>query len=180
MKDTHLIIALYRALDRYGSSTVPHGDAVSDPRSEKPPHQDRRRSPGWVTVAEIEASQSPNTYPRLTRRDIHVRCENLSKDAGSPVRSVERAAHGLRTWVLVAPPGEDPSGTPATPGGGDVERDVAPGTPPPPEESPRDARTSGARQASRPTERGGSGGFAKTKNSDALATRPASRTKPSR
>lgn len=118
VRDTHLIIALYRALDRYGSSSVPE-DEEDATRSERgrhgPWYQERRRSPGWVSVAEIEACQSPNTYPRLTRRAIRARCQSLATESGSPVRGVEERPGGMRTWVLVAPPGDERGGGPADP-----------------------------------------------------------------
>lgn len=108
MKDTHLIIALYRALDRYGSSTKPQGAKPDLPRpAGSPPHQDRRRSPGWVTAAEVEASQSPNTIPKLTQRTIGLRCEALVRRHGSPVLQVDRSGGEENSWILVAPPGEE-------------------------------------------------------------------------
>ena len=107
VKDTHLIIALYRALDRYGSTSLPDDDGARSERKRGGAwHEERRRSPGWVSVSEIESSQSPNTYPRLTRRAIRQRCEALSGQEGSPVQRTEKGSGGLRTWVLVAPPGE--------------------------------------------------------------------------
>ena len=108
MKDTHLIIALYRALDRFGSSSVPDDEG---PRDARPvPHAgERRRRPGWVSVAEVEASQSPNTIPRLTHDAIRTRCLTLSAEQGSPVHGITETPERC-TWVLVAPPGDASGG----------------------------------------------------------------------
>lgn len=105
MKDEHLTTALHKALTRYGTSELPSDahveDATRAPRR-LAPGESRRRNPGWVTVSEIEASQSPNSYPRLTRRAIKARCKELARQEGTPVEQVR--AVGLRTWVRVAAP----------------------------------------------------------------------------
>lgn len=108
MKDTHLIIALYRALDRFGSSSVPDDEGTRD-ASPAPHTGGRRRSPGWVSVDEVEASQSPNTIPRLTHSAIRERCLSLVTEDGSPVHEIAETPDE-RTWVLVAPPGEASGG----------------------------------------------------------------------
>jgi len=100
LKDAHLVAALERALQRYGSSQLPDDPAAEAGRPRR--HRtSRRRQPGWVSLREIEASQSPNTYPRLTRREIKVRCYQLARGEGGPVLEVRMA--GLRTWVRFAP-----------------------------------------------------------------------------
>lgn len=103
MKDEHLTTALNKALTRYGTSELPADahveDATRTPRR-LVPGEPRRRKPGWVTVSEIESSQSPNTYPRLTRRAIKTRCKELAREDGTLVDEVR--AVGLRTWVRVA------------------------------------------------------------------------------
>jgi hypothetical protein len=100
VKDAHLIAALERALHRYGSSDLPDDPATEDARPRRA-RSSRRRTPGWVSVREIEASQSPNTYPRMGRRDIKARCRQLASADGGPVLEVRSA--GLRTWVRFAP-----------------------------------------------------------------------------
>ncbi len=105
MKDEHLTTALHKALTRFGTSELPTDahveDATRAPRR-LAPGEPRRRKPGWVTVSEIEAAQSPNAYPRLTRRAIKTRCKELAREDGTPVEEVR--AVGLRTWVRVAAP----------------------------------------------------------------------------
>ena len=100
MKDAHLIAALERAVQRYGTSELPDDPATETGRPRRA-RTARRRQPGWVSVREIEASQSPNTYPRLNRREIKVRCHQLARAEGGPVLEVQMA--GLRTWVRFAP-----------------------------------------------------------------------------
>lgn len=100
MKDAHLFAALHRALQRYGSSDLPDDPAAEGGRPCRA-RTARRRAPGWVSVREIEASQSPNTYPRMGRRDIKARCLDLAAADGGPVLEVRSA--GLRTWVRFAP-----------------------------------------------------------------------------
>lgn len=108
MKDEHLFSAVQRALVRYGSSELPEDPTADVPRPARRPRAGlrRRRRSGWVSVREIEASQSPNTYPRLKRRDIRARCKQLAAEEGGRVLEVRTA--GLRTWVRFAhlPPGE--------------------------------------------------------------------------
>ena len=105
MKDEHLTTALQKALTRYGTSELPADahveDATRAPRR-LAPGESRRRKPGWVTVSEIEAAQSPNAYPRLTRRAIKTRCKELAQEDGTAVEEVRSVA--LRTWVRVAAP----------------------------------------------------------------------------
>lgn len=106
MKDEHLITALRRALARYGTPQLPR-DAGADEahRSRRPVRllEPRPRTPGWVSVGEIEAAQSPNAYPRLTRRDIKARCRELL-DGHDDAPVIAMRTLGLRTWVHVAPP----------------------------------------------------------------------------
>ncbi len=105
MKDEHLTTALQRALNRYGSSELPedaHVEGVTRPPRRPALSESLRRKPGWVTVSEIESSQSPNSYPRLTRRAIKARCKELAHEGGTPV--VEVRTVGLRSWVRVAAP----------------------------------------------------------------------------
>lgn len=114
MKDEHLITALRRALARYGTPKLPE-DAGADEahRTHRPVRllEPRPRTPGWVSVGEIEAAQSPNAYPRLTRRDIKARCRELLAEHDAPVIAMRTL--GLRTWVHVAPtPGPTPGPTP--------------------------------------------------------------------
>lgn len=115
MKDAHLLAALERALQRYGSSDLPD-DPADDAARPKRRRTVRRRTPGWVSVREIEASQSPNTYPRMKARDINVRCRELARADGGPV--LETRTAGLRTWVRFAPPPQPPA--PPPPGSADV------------------------------------------------------------
>lgn len=105
MKDDHLIAALRRALARYGSTELPPDAADEDAhRSRRPARAgaSRERTPGWVSIGEIEASQPPNSYPRLGRREIKTRCRELAAEPDAPVAQVRSL--GLRTWVRVAPP----------------------------------------------------------------------------
>lgn len=105
MKDEHLTTALHKALTRYGTSELPedaHVEGVTRPPRRPSLGESLRRKPGWVTVSEIEASQSPNTYPRLTRRAIKARCKELASEGGTPV--VEVRTVGLRSWVRVGAP----------------------------------------------------------------------------
>ena len=105
MKDEHLTTALRKALTRFGTSELPADAHVEDAtRAPRRPsaNESRRRTPGWVTVSEIEAAQSPNSYPRLTRRAIKTRCKELAREDGTPVEEVR--AVGLRTWVRIAAP----------------------------------------------------------------------------
>ncbi|MDZ7708420.1 MAG: hypothetical protein U5J97_11125 [Trueperaceae bacterium] len=105
MKDEHLTTALQKALNRYGSSELPedaHVEGVTRPPRRPSLSESLRRKPGWVTVSEIESSQSPNSYPRLTRRAIKARCKELAHAGGTPV--VEVRTVGLRSWVRVAAP----------------------------------------------------------------------------
>lgn len=105
MKDDHLIAALRRALARYGSPELPP-DAADDVahRTRRPARNggSRARTPGWVSIGEIEASQPPNSYPRLGRREIKARCRELAAAPDAPVAQVRSL--GLRTWVRVAVP----------------------------------------------------------------------------
>jgi hypothetical protein len=118
VKDAHLITALERAVQRYGSSELPDDPAAEAGRPRRT-RTARRRQPGWVSIREIEASQSPNTYPRLTRREIKVRCYQLARAEGGPVLEVQSA--GLRTWVRFVPAPAAPSeGGPSA--GQDVDR----------------------------------------------------------
>ena len=122
MKDDHLMTALRRALARYGSQELPP-DAGDDAahRTRRPARSGapRARTPGWVSIGEIEASQPPNSYPRLGRREIKRRCRELAAEPDSPVARVRSL--GLRTWVRVAgpdrgdggPTAQDPAGTDA-------------------------------------------------------------------
>lgn len=91
MKDSHLIDALKRALERSAERPSHALDLDREAR--------RRRSAGWVTIAEIEANQSPNTYPRFGKRAIRERCEAWNREPGPPYVRVDRGAAGLRTWV---------------------------------------------------------------------------------
>lgn len=124
MKDEHLTTALQKALTRYGTSELPADahveDATRAPRR-LAPGESRRRKPGWVTVSEIEAAQSPNAYPRLTRRAIKTRCKELAQEDGTAVEEVRSV--GLRTWVRVAASspsaGQDVNGS-----GGRLDADV--------------------------------------------------------
>ncbi len=116
MQQKHLVTALLRALDRYGTPRArtdatpptdadPLAPATSVPLKHlvtRPSFPHRSRRPGWVSVGEIEAAQSPNTYPRLTRKAIRDGCRALAQQEGSPVGEV--AVSGLRTWVRVVPP----------------------------------------------------------------------------
>lgn len=123
MKDDHLITALQRALARFGSPELPP-DAGDDAvhRSRRPAGSGvlGARTPGWVSIGEIEASQPPNSYPRLGRREIKVRCRELAAQPDSPVAKVR--SQGLRTWVLVAAP---PHGDGRTASNRSVEADSA-------------------------------------------------------
>jgi hypothetical protein len=87
-------------LERYGSRSVP--ELSENDQGVRPRRTKRRRPVGWVTVREVEASQSPNAYPRLTRRTIRVRCEGLVGRPNSPVLEVRQT--GFRTWVRVSEP----------------------------------------------------------------------------
>lgn len=112
MKDAHLISAMLRAVQRYGSTALPSDGALH--RSDGPRRHVRisgasLRSPGWVSIGEIEACQSPNTYPRLSRREIRTRCEALAREGSSPVRAVRKGSAGFRTWVLVETPTLSPA-----------------------------------------------------------------------
>ena len=116
MQQKHLVTALLRALDRYGTPRArtdatpptdadPLAPATSVPLKHlvtRPSFPHRSRRPGWVSVGEIEAAQSPNTYPRLTRKSIRDGCRALMEQEGSPVAEV--TVSGLRTWVRVVPP----------------------------------------------------------------------------
>lgn len=118
MKDAHLIDALLRAARRYGSHAGPSdANALEERAPRTPARRLGLRTPGWVSVGEIDACQSPNSYPRLGRREIRQRCEALAREGGSPVRGVRRGSGGLRTWVLVKAPPTD--GPPPAPGGAD-------------------------------------------------------------
>lgn len=99
MQDKHLRHALQVALERYGSRSVPE---LGDGEGVRPRRTKRRRTVGWVTVREVEASQSPNAYPRLSRRIIRVRCEGWVGRPNSPVLEVRQT--GFRTWVRVSEP----------------------------------------------------------------------------
>lgn len=132
MKDEHLTTALHKALTRYGSSELPedaHVEGFARPPRRPSLGESLRRKPGWVTVSEIESSQSPNSYPRLTRRAIKARCKELAHEGGTPV--VEVRTVGLRSWVRVAAPspsareGADGHETSAVPTA-DTAPDVAP------------------------------------------------------
>ncbi len=129
MQHKHLVTALLRALDRYGTpeartdATPPTvadplaPDAnvpIARPRS-RPTFPHRSRRPGWVSVGEIEAAQSPNTYPRLTRKAIRDGCRALAGEDDSPVAEV--SAVGLRTWVRVVPLAAKPATVPTEPDG---------------------------------------------------------------
>jgi hypothetical protein len=57
-----------------------------------------------VSIGEVEASQPPNSYPRLSRRAIKTRCRDLAREGEGPVQEVRTL--GLRTWVRVAFPQE--------------------------------------------------------------------------
>jgi hypothetical protein len=103
VKDEHLLYALRHALARYGTPELPP-NAADDAahRTVRPrrrgPHRSRR--PGWVSIGEVEASQPPNSYPRLSRRAIKTRCRELAREGGGPLQEVRTL--GLRTWVRVA------------------------------------------------------------------------------
>ncbi|MEX2501791.1 MAG: hypothetical protein WD336_05395 [Trueperaceae bacterium] len=111
----HLITALRRALERYGAPDsrlaaappaepdplAPDATVPLAPKRVRSVAPSRLRQPGWVTVGEIEASQSPNTYPRLTRKAIREGCRALEGVESSPVAEVRSS--GLRTWVRVVP-----------------------------------------------------------------------------
>ena len=103
MKDEHLMVALRQALRRYGSAELPidaADDAVHRSVRQRRPEPARSRRPGWISVGEIEACQSPNSYPRRSRRAIKTRCLDLTREADGPVKEVRTL--GLRTWVRVA------------------------------------------------------------------------------
>lgn len=91
MKDRHVLDALQRALARLDEGAPRRFDLDGDAR--------RWHRQGWVCIKDIEASQAPNTYPRLTRRQIRECCERWSRDGGSPQVRTARGVAGLRTWV---------------------------------------------------------------------------------
>jgi hypothetical protein len=107
VKDEHLQYALRHALTRYGTPELPP-NAADDAahRTVRPRRRlaQRPRRPGWVSIGEVEASQPPNSYPRLSRRAIKTRCRDLAREGGGPVQEVRTL--GLRTWVRVAFPQE--------------------------------------------------------------------------
>lgn len=119
MKDAHLFAALDAAVQRFGTSELPDDADADASRPRKRGRRGRRRTPGWVSIREIEACQPPNTYPRFGRRVIKVRCAQLARVEEGPVLEMRLA--GLRTWVRYAPqPEEDASdaisnGAPAAP-----------------------------------------------------------------
>lgn len=100
MKEQHLLEALERArqrrLARGGASAAANGERAV-----------------WLTLAEIEACQGANTYPRLGKRAIRERCEALQRRGGTPRLRVVRSVAGLRTWVVLeGETGEGPAAWP--------------------------------------------------------------------
>lgn len=102
MKDAHLFAALDAAVRRFGTSEFPDDATADASRFPRLAGRGRRRSPGWVSIREIEACQPPNTYPRFGRRVIKVRCAQLAREEEGPILEMRLA--GLRTWVRFAPP----------------------------------------------------------------------------
>lgn len=98
MKDRHVLDALQRALARLGDGAHRRFDLDGDAR--------RWHRQGWVSIKDIEASQAPNTYPRLTYRQIRERCERWSREGGPPHVRTVRGVAGLRTWVRLESPAD--------------------------------------------------------------------------
>lgn len=98
MKDRHLLEAIRRAQAR----------RVPLPASGE--EDERVQDPPWVTLGDIEACQSANTYPRWSRRAIRERCEQLAREGGEPRLRVLRAAGGLRVWVWLDAPAPSATG----------------------------------------------------------------------